>query len=282
MSRRDILIPPLTATDGTPTTVAIGVGLVGPTGAPLIGYTATEGVIEPVVVAAAAEGTILALVPQSEIYGECYYQLDLQSAHRRATHRFQVPDGADPIALQDLLILADPVAPATYDLLLPDPSALADGLWLTTADGAWAVTDATPSGLPDAPLTDGPYGRQAGAWITVATPVSIVADTTLSGHRVIAADADGRGVYAEPSNATARAVVGISPQAAVAEDVLTLVTQGGLAWPAAGLTPGAPLFLGASGTLTQTVPAAGWLRQIAVATAADHLVIDLGPAFWLG
>lgn len=282
MSRRDLLIPPLTDTDGQPVSVTIGVSLVDVNHAPVIGYTLSEGVIEPFTQAADEDGTTLALVPQSEIYGECYYQIHLVSAHRRATHYVQIPDGIAPIALQDLLSLGDPVTPAAYDRLLPDPAALDDGLWLTTDGGAWAVTDATPSGIPDAPLTAGPYGRQGGAWVAVANPVTLIAATTLSGHRVIAADAQGRAIYAEATDATAQAVVGISTQAAVADDQLILATQGALDWPAGGLTPDAPLFLSTAGTLTHSAPVLGWLRQIAVAVAADRLVIDIGPAYWLG
>ena len=173
MSRRNILIPPLVDTDGAPVAVTIGVGLVDAAGASIIGYTDAEGVIEPWTVAADDTGTTLALVPQSEIYGTTYYQIALVAAHRRAVHRIQIPDGTTTLALQDMLNLSDPVDPAdpTYARLLPDPAALPDGTWITTLSGEWIGTDAPPgSGIPDAPLTDGPYGRQAGGWVEAVGP----------------------------------------------------------------------------------------------------------------
>lgn len=173
MSRRTILIPPLTDAVGQPVAVSISVYLLNAAGAPMVGYTATEGLIEPFTVAADPDGTSLFLVPQSEIYGETYYQIDIGGAHRRASHRIQVPAGTEPIVLQDLLILSDPVDPAdpTYARLLPDPTGLDDDQWVTTHDGAWVIADEPPgSGIPDAPLTGGPYGRQAGAWIEAVGP----------------------------------------------------------------------------------------------------------------
>lgn len=282
MSRRSILIPALTDTDGQPAAVTIGVSLVDANRTPLIGYTVDAGVIEPFSVSADPDGTELTLVPQSEIHGETYYQIALVSAHRRAVHLIQVPSGTDPIALQDLLILADPVEPADYARLLPDATTLEDGLWLTTSDGAWAATNATPSGVPDAPLTDGPYGRQSGAWVTVAAPLTVLAAISISGHRAIAADADGQAIYADQADETALAVLGLSTQAATTGDPLIVVAQGPLDWPAGGLTPDAPLFLGASGTLTHTAPTSGWVRQIAQAVDTDRLIISIGPAYRAG
>lgn len=282
MSRRDVRIPPLTDTDGQPVAVTIGVSLVDASGTPLIGYTVDEGVIEPFSVAADDAGTTLSLVPQSEIHGATWYQIALVSAHRRAVHRVQVPSGMDPIALQDLLILADPVDPADYARLLPDASALDDGLWLTTSGGVWAPTDATPSGIPDAPMTEGPYGRQGGAWVDVARPIALVAATSLSGHRAIAVDADGLAIYADSSDETALAVAGISTQAAAAGDQIILTNQGPLDWPPGALIVGDPVFLGSSGVLTQAVPTTGWVRQIAQAVDIDRIVISIGPAYWVG
>lgn len=285
MSRRDILIPPLTDADGQTAAVTIGVGLIDAAGAPLIGYTTDEGIIEPFTVTADDEGTTLALVPQSEIYGETYYQLNLASAHRRASHRFQVPAGDTAIPLQDLLALADPVDPGDplYARLLPDPTALPDGKWVTTLNHEWIGTDAPPgSGVPEAPLTGLLYGRQGGAWVDLTGALTVTAGATVSGHRAIALNLEGQGIYADASDATALAVSGISTGAALLGDPVTVQHSGHLAWPAGGLTPGVPLFLGATGLLTQVVPTTGWLRQVAMAIDASSVLVDIGPAIDLG
>lgn len=285
MTRRAVLIPPLVQAGGAAAAATIRATLVDADQRPLLGYTDAEGIIEAVTVEADPDGTTLTLTPQSDIYGESWWQITLASQGFRTTYTAQVPAGEIPIPLADLIILPDPVDPADpiSERLLPVPDSLEDGLVLATRDGVWILTD-TPSGdgIPDAPLTDGPYGRQGGAWVDVAPPVTLVAATTLSGHRAIAADADGKAIYADQSDATALAAVGISTQAAVADDVLILAVQGALDWPAAGLTAGATLYLGASGVLTHSAPTTGWVRQIAQAVDTDRIVISLGPAYWVG
>ena len=111
---------------------------------------------------------------------------------------------------------------------------------------------------------------------------SIVAAVDLGGHRVIAANADGEGVYADQSDNTALAVQGISVGAAVAGDSCVVVRGGALAYPASGLTPDLQIFLGASGLMTQTPPATGWLKQVGFAIDADTISVEFGPAYWLG
>lgn len=108
--------------------------------------------------------------------------------------------------------------------------------------------------------------------------LQVVAAEPLSGHRVIAAG----GVYAGGTDATALAVLGLSTGAAAVGDAATLQRSGEMDWPAGGLTPDLPLYLASAGQLTQAAPTLGWLRQIAVAIAADRIVIDIGPAYWLG
>jgi hypothetical protein len=121
----------------------------------------------------------------------------------------------------------------------------------------------------------GPPGPQGGA-------VALVAAGTLSGHRVLAANGDGQAIYAQHTDDTALIVQGISPQAGVAGDALPVLRSGLLAWPAGGLTAGAPLFLTTDGQLSHTPPATGWIRQIAVAVDSDTISIDIAPAWRVG
>ena len=111
---------------------------------------------------------------------------------------------------------------------------------------------------------------------------TLVASTTLSGHRVLAADGNGQAVYAQHTDSTALAVQGLSTQSGTAGDELVILKSGAVAWPAGGLTAGLPLFLTTDGQLSHTPPASGWIRQIAVAIDADTISLDIGPAWRAG
>ena len=111
---------------------------------------------------------------------------------------------------------------------------------------------------------------------------TLIAATTLSGHRVFAVNGDGEAVYAQHTDATALAVQGLSTQSGTAGDELVILKSGAVAWPVDGLTPGLPLFLTTDGQLSHTPPTSGWIRQIAVAIDADTISIDIGPAWRAG
>ena len=111
---------------------------------------------------------------------------------------------------------------------------------------------------------------------------SVVAASILSGHRVIATNDQGLGILAQPGDASALSVQGVSTQAAIEGGDVLLQRYGPLDWPAGGLTPGAPLFLATDGHLSLTPPSTGWIRQIAVALSDTRINIDIGPAYRVG
>lgn len=111
---------------------------------------------------------------------------------------------------------------------------------------------------------------------------SVIAATDLAGHRVIAADADGCGVYADYRSDSARSVLGVSTGACQAGGKCPLLVRGLLTWPAGGLLTGQPVLLGEDGVLVQSVPLTHWLRQIGFAIDADTISIDIAPAYYLG
>lgn len=123
-----------------------------------------------------------------------------------------------------------------------------------------------PQGIP------GPVGSQ----------FSVTAAVPLGGHRVIALNADRKGVYADQADVLATTVVGFSASAAVVGDGVMLVQSGPLEYPAGGLTPEQPVFLGSDGLITQTPPSSGWLLRVGTALATDYIAVDIGPAYWLG
>lgn len=126
--------------------------------------------------------------------------------------------------------------------------------------------------------TPGPAGPPGPA----GADTTLVASVALSGHRTISVDAAGEAVYASCLDSTAQRVAGLSGHAAAQGNPLVIHSLGPLDWPAANLTPDAPLFLGEDGALTEVAPTYGWCRQIATAVAVDRIVISIGPAYWRG
>ena len=123
----------------------------------------------------------------------------------------------------------------------------------------------------------GPRGPQGLAGLA-GVMQTIEAATSLSGHRAVTIG----GVYADYRSALALHLAGLIVSAALAGDEVAVVQSGFVEWPAAGLIPDLPLFLGVDGMLTQTPPLTGWLRQIAVAVSETTITVDIGPAYFLG
>lgn len=125
-----------------------------------------------------------------------------------------------------------------------------------------------PAGAPGAP---GGAGEEHPAAVAV------------SGHAVVALDAAGALRYASADVAAdALLVAGVSVNAAAPGGTVSvrsagLVTHAGWAW-----TPGAPVYLGLNGALTQSIPVtAVFARVIGNAVSSDSLLIDLQPPVFL-
>ncbi len=116
-----------------------------------------------------------------------------------------------------------------------------------------------------------------------ATGIQVPAAVPIGGNRVVYTDANFEARYADPSDAATYAtIVGVTEGAASAGDMLTIMrtgvmTEGGWSW-----TPGALVYLGTNGTLTQTVPTSGALVVIGSAINATKLLIDIQQRFILG
>lgn len=111
---------------------------------------------------------------------------------------------------------------------------------------------------------------------------TLPAGEPLSGHRVLALMADTVAVYADQGDASAQMIQGFSAHAASAGEDVEIVQSGPLAWPAANLTPGLPVFLASDGLVTQTAPSTGWLVQVGTAVETDLLSVATGPVYYLG
>lgn len=122
----------------------------------------------------------------------------------------------------------------------------------------------------------------------VGSPDSIietgVAAATLSGHRAVTRNADGTIGYASNDNAAyVAAPIWITTGAAVSGATVTAVAYGLITEPTWSWTPG-PVYLGAAGVLTQTVPTspgAVFLAQIGYAPTPTSIFVDRYPSIKL-
>lgn len=131
-------------------------------------------------------------------------------------------------------------------------------------------------GDPGTPGVNGLNGLNG----TSGNVITRVANGPLGGQRVLMLDPDGRVSYATNTSLEARTLsVGVSLGAVVdgsqiSINMLGLMQDVSFAW-----TPGAKLYLGANGLLTQTLPTApSFLRIIAVAVSATEIFIDPQPS----
>lgn len=100
------------------------------------------------------------------------------------------------------------------------------------------------------------------------------AGATLSSNCLVAFDAAGLVIRADgPAGIPAQ---GFVRAAAVAGDTVNVIALGRVNG-FSGLTPGAPLYLGAAGQLTDVVPLTGVHQQVATAATADSVLLALQP-----
>jgi hypothetical protein len=122
------------------------------------------------------------------------------------------------------------------------------------------------------PGPQGPRGEGASATLTLPAAISV------SGHRVIAWE-NGEARHADPAVLSdCTRVVGVSVNAAVMGDPVTIRQSGLVVDGSLGLIAGLPVYLGGNGTLTQTPPSApiaAFLFRIGSALAADTLLVRL-------
>lgn len=117
------------------------------------------------------------------------------------------------------------------------------------------------SGLRGAAGPQGPSGAQA----------TITAAENLGGHRAVTA----RGFHCTP--ATADELLGITLGAANIGTQASYVSQGVMEEGSWNWTPGAPIFLGAAGVLTQNPLTTGLVRRIAWAVTPTKINVDFSP-----
>ena len=160
--------------------------------------------------------------------------------------------------------------------------------------GLFLCTVAHRAEMP--PLSVGVANGQQGYWTLVVAPsgngsvsntytssatVSLVAAEAISAFDVVALNADGQAVKADSSTVSTVSVRGVAAEEAAIGETFVLQSEA-FTYAAGGLVAGQSLFVGSEGALSTAAPSSGWLRQVAVALDADTVVVDLGPAYFLG
>lgn len=107
-----------------------------------------------------------------------------------------------------------------------------------------------------------------------------IAGEALGGHRMVTTDSTGKIIHASHATlAHAGRVIGMTTGAAANGATATIqihgsITEGSWAW-----TPGSILFLAASGLVTATPPASGFVQVIGYAQSATTIYIQLHQPF---
>lgn len=97
-------------------------------------------------------------------------------------------------------------------------------------------------------------------------------NSDIGGNRAVGTSS-GYAVYADSS--TPVQAVGITMSATSSGENAKVQTGGKMTVTAAGWTPGAPVFLGANGTLTQTEPTSGISQVLGIAHGSDVILIEI-------
>ena len=113
----------------------------------------------------------------------------------------------------------------------------------------------------------------------VAPGISIAAAAGgVSGHRAVSVLSDGTLAHADPNDADH--CIGISKNAAVEGDPVSVANRDTISEPTWTWTPGLPVFFIADGVLTQAVPSSVCVAPIGVAlTPTSILITRLVPVF---
>lgn len=134
------------------------------------------------------------------------------------------------------------------------------------------VINSGPQGPAGPPGAQGPAGPSGGS------ALSVVAASSIGGHRVVVLNTAGEPEYADNTNSShTNKILGITLNAGNSGDTLSVVRSGEVVEPTWSWTPNLPVFLGVNGLLTQTVPStpAVFSQVIGFPTNATTLFVHL-------
>lgn len=106
--------------------------------------------------------------------------------------------------------------------------------------------------------------------------ITLTAGEAVGGRRMVVINGSGEAVYADQSITDhANRVLGMTTQAASLGAPVTIQSSGEFTEPTWTWALDNPIFLGANGQLTQTVPATGVTLQVATPISATTIIIGI-------
>lgn len=141
------------------------------------------------------------------------------------------------------------------------------------------VNTVTESSLSVAIASPGPQGPKGEAGNTILT---YVAGEAVGGHRVVRSIGGGTCGYASSNDPTGGDdTIGLTLAAAAAGNQVDVQNSGPVTFAGWTWTPGAPVFVGLSGLLTQTPPVTGYVQSMGHAEGPTTIFLAIGEATFL-
>lgn len=133
-------------------------------------------------------------------------------------------------------------------------------------------------------VVTGQQGPQGPAGPSALETIEVLTATAISGHRAVALDSSGKAVY--PSNTVhgdAFRVLGVTLGAASLGTVVQVKSFGTILEPTWNWTVDQPVYLGANGVLTQTLPIspAKFILVIGVANSTTSMFVNVMPPIFI-
>lgn len=147
---------------------------------------------------------------------------------------------------------------------------------VSTTNTILAVTTRETAAVVTTQGSQGPQGPPGAS----TTFVYVLAGENLGGNRVVSTNAVGRLVYPDLTQLD-QTVIGITTGAANINTLAEVQISGFQTEPSWSWLSGLPIFVGNSGTLTQTVPATNTVLQIARPVTQTKIFIDLQQPIYL-
>lgn len=122
----------------------------------------------------------------------------------------------------------------------------------------------------------GPQGIQGPVGPVGGSALSYPAGDALGGHRMVVLNDSQQAIYADSTNlAHANKVLGMTTGAAALGDTASILSGGEVSEPSWNWFLNQPLYVGASGLLTQTPPVAGFSQIVGFPIATNKVFVSL-------
>lgn len=182
-----------------------------------------------------------------------------------ATTEFVTEVVAEEVVTLDTIEVAEPELVVETQTLAEVLEAYATEIISETVPQVETITETGAQGPPGA---QGPSGA-------LAQSLQYPAGEALGGSRAVYLAGDGSFWYADNQDASAIAVAGITSGAVSLGETATAQYAGEMVEPSWSWTPEQPVYLGASGQLTQTPPPSGTVVELGVALTATKMLVRI-------